>query len=193
MNKDKGTPPPWLKFSTLFEEEKQQEEQVLVFPAPLVSALEFRNNFCSNTDFLSVIIEMSEFRYRNEVESDESVLQLIPYSVLQSGKEILVYNRGNSTEERLSNKVSVGIGGHINPIDAAVSIKLAPQYAALREIFEETGFFVPYITEFYGFIIDTSESVGRVHLGALFLYEVYNGNKVPFDQSALLLARLKRY
>ena len=58
------------------------------------------------------------FMDRGTAEEDPSHKQLIPYCVFRCGDKILHYTRGKAGgESRLHAKISVGVGGHINPID----------------------------------------------------------------------------
>lgn len=74
-------------------------------------------------------------------ETDESLLQIIPYIVLHDPVTytFLSYTRGVKGEEsRLHNKISIGIGGHIEE-EVKETIGDTIIEAAVREIFEETG------------------------------------------------------
>jgi predicted NUDIX family phosphoesterase len=86
--------------------------------------------------------ERAEFRRRGDIEEDESVLQIIPYVYLWNTSGCLfAYERTpKGGETRLRGKVSIGVGGHINPFD----VDDLPGYrhrmirrAALRELNEE--------------------------------------------------------
>lgn len=125
------------------------------------------------------------FRPRSETESDERFKQIIPYILIKSGQKYFVFNRGKGGgESRLSDKFSLGIGGHINDQDLNILTGVC------REVFEELGrdvyhaHFADMLCEYTprnfipfckGFIYDDSNSVGRVHLGML--YEL----KVDYD------------
>ena len=59
------------------------------------------------------------FLPRSQVEEDPSYKQLIPYVIMACDGKYLSYVRGKRAgETRLLNLRSIGIGGHINPIDA---------------------------------------------------------------------------
>lgn len=73
------------------------------------------------TELLDSILETGhwQFRRRGDVEDDPSFKQLIPYCVIVQADRVLVYERGSSGgEDKLHTKLSLGIGGHINPQDA---------------------------------------------------------------------------
>ena len=58
------------------------------------------------------------FMARPEAEKNPAYKQLIPYVIMAYEDTYLCYIRGRGVDEkRLSEKVSIGIGGHINPSD----------------------------------------------------------------------------
>ncbi|MCG8635032.1 MAG: phosphoesterase [Desulfobacterales bacterium] len=113
------------------------------------------------------------FVNRPEAEQDPGQKQIIPYILLQTedGKQTAAYNRRGS-ETRLHDLWSVGIGGHINPIDrdnGGSSFKEILVTGMERELDEElirrpAGDPV----EFCGIISEDITPVGSVHLGAVF-------------------------
>jgi predicted NUDIX family phosphoesterase len=121
------------------------------------------------------VLAASVFRPRTaELESDPSWRQLIPYGVLGFWGRVFAYRRGAGSEARLARKASVGLGGHVNPGDAAWSgCPVPPLLAALyRELAEEAGgSYVDHAAECVGLIDDDAEPVGAVHLGVVFRVE----------------------
>lgn len=160
------TPPAWLKF----KKEEEKPEEILVFNRRLLYNFDFDDiGFCDNPTFLPALLESAQFMPRSIVEEDDSLIQIIAYTVVECEDRILLYNRGTDIQEqRLAGKLSAGIGGHINPIDALVDNKLAPFNAATRELFEETGVNNPRLLELMGLIYNTGSMVDNVHLGVLF-------------------------
>ena len=68
--------------------------------------------------YQSVIRERSFFMPRAEVEEDPGYQQVIPYVVFRHGDRYLLTRRLRaSTEKRLRQQYSLGVGGHINPGD----------------------------------------------------------------------------
>lgn len=102
-------------------------------------------------------------------ELDSSWKQIIPYQLFSHDNRLFTYERGKKVgEKRLSGKMSVGIGGHINTTDHADSPALIYQKAILRERSEEiSGGFQIISDSFMGWINDESNPVGQVHLGAV--------------------------
>ena len=59
----------------------------------------------------------------NDVEQDPSVQQLVVYGYVQlPDKRFMLYQRGNEgyDEKRLAGKVSLGVGGHMEPTDLSL-------------------------------------------------------------------------
>jgi predicted NUDIX family phosphoesterase len=112
---------------------------------------------------------------RDQCETDESLLQLIPYVVVRNkAGEFLCYERGvGGDESRLHAKLSIGLGGHVDRLPTEVEhlFDLARVEAA-RELHEEAGIAdgardIEYTGDA---IYDDSDQVGRVHLGLLCEY-----------------------
>ena len=115
------------------------------------------------------------FMDRAEAEDDPSFKQLIPYCVFRHGERILHYTRGKSGgESRLHAKISVGVGGHINPIDAD-SGRTGPEVyhaAVARELDEELELPGGQSQRIIGLLNDDSNPVGKVHLGIVHLIDL---------------------
>lgn len=115
------------------------------------------------------------FMDRAEAEEDPSFKQLIPYCVFRHGERILHYTRGKSGgESRLHAKISVGVGGHINPVDAD-SGRTGPEVyhaAVARELEEELELPGGQCQRIIGLLNDDSNPVGRVHLGIVHLIDL---------------------
>jgi len=114
-----------------------------------------------------------EFIPRQEAENNPGVKQVIPYIVLQTKAldYTAIYNRQGS-EKRLHDLWSIGIGGHINPIDQKkkhLSFKDILMSGMERELAEEL-LDRPKLDpqEFCGIISEEITDVGSVHLGAVF-------------------------
>lgn len=118
------------------------------------------------------------FRPRDAVETDPSFQQLIPYVVLRCGGRLFHYRRGSAgTEARLRALRSVGVGGHVNPVDAAA----ADVYRAglLRELAEEVEVGSPFTERCLGLIHDDRTPVGRVHVGVVHLFDLAAPDVTP--------------
>ena len=115
------------------------------------------------------------FMDRAAAEEDPSHKQLIPYCVFRHGERILHYTRGKSGgESRLHSLISVGVGGHINPVDTGGGRTGAEAYhaAVTREIDEELAIAGRHEQRIIALLNDDSNPVGRVHLGIVHLVEL---------------------
>jgi predicted NUDIX family phosphoesterase len=119
------------------------------------------------------------FMDRAAAEEDPTHKQLIAYCVIRHGDRILHYTRGSSGgESRLHAKISVGVGGHINPVDTGDGRTGAAAYhaAVARELAEELHLNGGYTESIIALINDDSNPVGQVHLGVVHLIELENGD-----------------
>ena len=120
------------------------------------------------------------FLERRHAELDAGFKQVIPYTLVVHGDEVLLLTRlGKGGEARLHGKLSIGVGGHINPVDldgpghapATLAPGAAPARADVldagcrRELEEEIEIRCPYTLSAVGIINDDSSDVGSVHFG----------------------------
>ncbi|MBD3155712.1 MAG: hypothetical protein GF368_03585 [Candidatus Aenigmarchaeota archaeon] len=162
-------------------------EKILVVPKEILFGKKNERYFQGfkprkNLDFENVIKNHSKFILRKTTshkqsvpaEQDESMKQIIPYIVFRHKDKYFVYKRlPKSEEERLVEKYSMGVGGHINPIDENSSTNILWE-GMKREFEEEVDYPYDYKTKIIGFINDDKDSVGRVHFGVVFLAEGLN-------------------
>jgi predicted NUDIX family phosphoesterase len=120
--------------------------------------------------YQKVIREQSFFMPRAEVEEDPAYQQIIPYVVFRHANRYLLTRRLRaSTEKRLRQLYSLGVGGHINPGDLENG---DPILDGLRREFEEEVEYSGSIdVTLLGLINDDSSPVSRVHLALAFLVE----------------------
>ncbi|MDO8508616.1 MAG: NUDIX domain-containing protein [Nanoarchaeota archaeon] len=130
----------------------------------------------SEYDFGRIILENYEYQIRgDELENNENLKQVIPYVWLVNPKEkkIFAYKRAsgkeNYSEIRLMDKISCGVGGHIDREDSDNPI----ENAMIRELMEEVKMNTYPKPKIVGFLNDDSDSVGRVHLGIVALAETF--------------------
>lgn len=124
------------------------------------------------------------FLERRQAEQDSSFKQVIPYTLVLHGEQVLLLRRlAKGGEARLHGKLSIGVGGHINPVDGVVpgaaGAGNAPGDAAIggdagadlldagcrRELEEEIEIRCPYALQPVGIINDDASDVGSVHFG----------------------------
>ena len=159
------------------------DEQVLVCPTAVVQKLftqmEVAENGALATGGIDAVLnELMEgqhlsFLDRSEAETNPDYRQLIPYLIITAPNEVMVlsYTRGvKGAENRLHGKRSIGVGGHINPVDQQhCSCFTREDYlrAAERELEEEIGLVNgrQFISEPFAFLFTSGTSVDAVHLG----------------------------
>ncbi len=123
---------------------------------------------------------------RDRAEYNEELHQLIPYLIVKDHTErVLTYRRTEAGgEDRLHNLHAVGIGGHINPEDAAVDEGNRPGFGSIlrrgmkRELLEELALDLDkdvVSLELAGFIASNQTAVSRVHLGIVYLLTLKPG------------------
>jgi len=131
------------------------------------------------------------FMDRAAAEDDPSHKQLIPYCIFRCGDRILHYTRGKAGgESRLHAKISVGVGGHINPIDTGNGRTGPAAYhaAVAREIDEELEISCPSTQRIIALLNDDSNPVGQVHLGIVHLIELQAATVTSREDALLDLA-----
>jgi predicted NUDIX family phosphoesterase len=126
------------------------------------------------------------FLPRPAAEKDPSHKQLIPYVLMTCGGKYLSYVRGKRAgETRLVGHRSIGIGGHINPVDDAVPLfgwLEAYTAAVQREVDEEVTVASPHTDKLIALINDDSTEVGSVHLGVVHLWTLQQPNVTRKEQ-----------
>lgn len=116
--------------------------------------------------YLKVITGKHKFLARGEVEQDPKYKQIIPYLVYEFEDKIFVMKRkATHTDKRLANKISIGVGGHINRRDVKTN---DPMDWAKREFAEEIEYGGKLKTEFLGILNHDANDVGLVHIGLVF-------------------------
>lgn len=118
--------------------------------------------------YLDCITERGFFVERREAELSSEWKQVIPYCVVRWEASFLVLQRLRAqSESRLHGLLSLGVGGHINPVDQRPTSDIVLN-AAWREIREEITVHEARPLEAVGIINDDSTEVGSVHVGIVF-------------------------
>lgn len=115
------------------------------------------------------------FMDRAAAEEDPTHKQIIPYCVFRHGDRVLHYTRGKAGgESRLHARISVGVGGHVNPVDMGGGRTGPDAYhaAVTREIEEELAITGGHRHRIIALLNDESNPVGQVHLGVVHLVEL---------------------
>ncbi len=165
-------------------------EHVLVITRQLLDQLGSFQGFQPEVDrYLHAMLAPGAnfFMERPAAELDPSHKQLIPYSIFHHDGRYLCYTRGGkSGEKRLVSKCSVGIGGHINPVDQGHDgLGESMYYNSIeREITEELVIGGTHTQEVIGLINDDSTEVGSVHLGVVHRFEL-SSDDVKSNEDAI--------
>ena len=165
-------------------------EHVLVIPRSLFDQLGSFQGFQPDAQrYLQAMLAHGAnfFMERPAAEVDPSHKQLIPYSVFRCGDRYLSYTRGGSSgEKRLVARRSLGIGGHINPVDQGQhEMGEAMYYNCLeREIAEELRLEGGHRQRVIGLINDDSSEVGSVHLGVVHVFDL-DSDAVESNEEAI--------
>jgi len=143
------------------------DEQILVVTSADVSVYLDAEGFVpSDEKTLEEVVSQGSFCARCDAEGNPLLRQLIPYVVLVKNGDVFTVTRSKGqSEARLHDKLSVGIGGHLNELDV--------RKGAVRELHEELYVSSQDLSlKFLGFINDLSSPVSRDHLGCLFICQV---------------------
>lgn len=145
-------------------------EDVLVVPtddlAPLFRGRTFDLIRDDAAPILDAIGRGSRFLARDVAEVSPEFRQIIPYVVTRFGDSYFLLERTTKqTEVRLHKKLSLGIGGHINPDASGIEEGLQ------KELREEVEISCPYTLNFVGILNDESTEVARVHLGVVYVLD----------------------
>jgi predicted NUDIX family phosphoesterase len=149
-------------------------ERVLVLPRPDVPG---------GCDFLGVRLEEPDalLRLREAIrrssiwmdralaEEDPTHKQVIPYVVVRDADRVFLMERTTAGgDARLHRRASIGVGGHLNPVDEGPD----PLAAGLRREWAEelVAEWEPEFT-LVGMLNDERNAVGSVHLGVVFTVE----------------------
>ena len=117
-------------------------------------------------DLRQAVARHGAYEDRPLAEDDPSRKQLIPYVVVRDGARVFLMQRTNAGgDARLHGKASIGVGGHLNPVDESEDRLMA---GLRREWAEELD--ADWEPEFrlVGLLNDDTNPVGAVHLGVVF-------------------------
>ncbi len=118
---------------------------------------------------LDEILDGHFFLDRPTAEVSPQYKQIIPYVVIRhAGQYFLLQRTQKQTEARLHLKLSIGVGGHINPDTPDLLDGLH------KELEEEVHVAGDYDLTFAGILNDDTTEVGTVHLGAVFVLDAHD-------------------
>jgi predicted NUDIX family phosphoesterase len=167
------------------------DEEILVVPrADLFWNGTFRGVATQGLDeYLIRIRRRSVFRRRGDVEDDPSLKQVIPYLIVRSGEQYMLYQRTQAGDEtRLRGLYSIGVGGHIarGDVDGAEDVIAA---GLRRELQEELTLDGGWSARLVGVLNDDESPVGSVHFGLVHLVDASSA-RVGVRETERLRGRL---
>ncbi|MFT7683219.1 MAG: putative NUDIX family phosphoesterase [Moritella dasanensis] len=171
---------------------KHQEHIISVFADVVAPSTRLIDSATVNIESKDVVIMQ-----RALLETNPKFRQLIPYVVVKQGDKYLAYERSKSGgESRLHNLFSIGIGGHVDAVDAVYNDKGVFQLTdtlrtgMYRELHEELGLteadFLGMTT--IGYLSKDVTPVDEVHLGIVLVAEVHADLVITSKEDALNLA-----
>ena len=135
----------------------------------------------NETNFEKLILENLKEVKRGPAENDPTHKQPIAYTLIVNpkNKSVFLYKR-DGHEKRIVGNHSIGLGGHIEPVDSIDGnpIRKSVHREVLGEEITLMGDVID--TKVLGYINDDSNKVGEVHFGVLYLIET-NGEVLPKD------------
>ncbi len=168
-----------------------QEEKVLVVERSVLDELGTFHGLEYDVDrYLDKLFAVGAPRFmpRAQAEKDPTHKQLIPYVLMTCAGRCLTYVRGKRAgETRLVGNRSIGVGGHINPVDDEaplfnVDYREVYMTAVQREVAEEVNVETRYADHIVALLNDDSNEVGQVHLGVVHLWSLDAPNVTRREQ-----------
>ncbi len=116
--------------------------------------------------YLALIALHGTYRRRADCENDPTWKQVIPYLVVHDRGSLFLMKRTRAgSDERLHERWSIGVGGHVNPDDGGIAGGLAREWA------EELVADWDPAPVLVGLLNDDTDPVGAVHLGLVYRVE----------------------
>ncbi len=118
------------------------------------------------TDLRTAVSAHGHYLERPLAEEAPAFKQLIPYVVVRDGEAVFLMHRTDAGgDARLHGRASIGVGGHLNPVDAGEDALMA---GLRREWHEELETDWEPKFQLIGLLNDDSNPVGAVHIGVVF-------------------------
>ncbi|MBA2631788.1 MAG: NUDIX hydrolase [Chloroflexi bacterium] len=146
-------------------------ERVLVLPrADVPGGCDFHGIRAARAgqleDLRATIGASGRYLERAVAEDDPTHKQVIPYVVVRDADRVFLMRRTDAGgDPRLHGKASIGVGGHLSPVDEGGDALMS---GLRREWVEELETDWEPEFELVGFLNDDTNPVGAVHLGVVF-------------------------
>ena len=115
--------------------------------------------------------------------------QLLPYVLVECNGEYLTYSRAKGTEDRLHGTLSLGLGGHVE-LEDIDHTNFSLVTGLMRELDEELHLDINskyVLTKEDVLLVDTTNEVGQVHVGYLYILSIEAKENVKPDPSEIHL------
>lgn len=149
---------------------KKEDEKILVVHRDLLFPSGTFTGFLPTESLQkleTIVKEHKRFLWRSAMEVDARYKQICPYLIFTHNERyFLMQRKSSASEQRLKNKYTFGIGGHIREVD--ITDKSIEQWAD-REFSEEINYNGSYEMKPLGVINDERDDVGLVHTGFAYL------------------------
>jgi predicted NUDIX family phosphoesterase len=140
-----------------------------------------KNNFYKpfkNTEEYEHLLDKALMGRRGDLEEDPTHKQIISYMTFSYEGKTFYYTRGNgSGEKRLLDRLSIGLGGHIETEDVDAPEETI-EFSLKREIEEEIGTDKVINIKPRGLIYNENTYVDSLHIGVHFTGELTDDNLV---------------
>lgn len=142
------------------------------------------------TDVLSVLRQTDiTMEDRATCETDPSLLQFIPYIVvLDYQGRIFNYSRGGASgEARLTGKMSIGLGGHVDSLPPeGADLMQHLRLEGKREIEEEIKVDLEANDLIlHGLLVNAETPVDEVHIGILAVYQMHDEPEITAEEGVI--------
>lgn len=123
--------------------------------------------------YYNLLLDKSEFRVREGLETDVNYKQIIPQVILRKDNKYFLHRQVNRNEKRLNGLCPLLLGGHVEKFDISDRKDLIKS-ALDRELEEEVAFNGNVLNrEFVGLVyIEDDNPVNHVHVGLVYIFDV---------------------
>lgn len=125
---------------------------------------------------------------RGDAEENPLYKQPIPYAIIRRGSEIYMYERlSGGGETKLHGRLSLGAGGHMNPLRHKATFAEVLSVNLGRELEEELDITDKDMKiQTIGLLNDDSDEVGQVHIAVLAIIDVAEDSEVTVRETEQL-------